>query len=311
MQSIKKCGITLIAMLLFATSMVQASGRDVTETGVACSSVAAATPFGSTTLDGSVQRVACQVARRRLLIIGEIHGTQETPAFVAALVRATSKNRPVRVGLEWPAWMNDYVVTYFASQGTMDDRKKMLRMGYWKTPDGRSSEAMVDLVDTIRHLRQQGRHIDIFLMEPNVPTTPADLQSNFLTRKENGMAKALKAALNTAPSNALVIAYMGSYHTRYVEDTNYPQPSVLQQVIDDHPLYISTQADAGGAWVCQERCGPYIFKAPPKSPSRDIQIDPLTDAPKGITAESVDFPVFTPSAPSPRFKDPDAKAGSQ
>jgi hypothetical protein len=115
------------------------------------------------------------------------------------------------------------------------------------------------------------------------------------------MVKALRATLNTAPSDALVLAYMGNYHSRYIKDTNHPQPSVLQQVFDEHPLYIAADADGGSAWFCQSGCGPHTFKAFPKSLSRNIRIDPLTDAPKEIWAESLDFPTFTPSAPSPRF----------
>jgi hypothetical protein len=306
MHSIKKYVMTLATTLFFATGVAQASERYATKTGAACGLVVVTTPPDSMTFDAAIQRIACQAVKRRLLIVGEIHGTQETPAFVAALVQAASKNRPVRIGLEWPAWMHDYVTAYLASQGTMDDRKTMLRMGYWKAmPDGRSSEAMVDLVDALRNLRQQGRDIDIFLMEPNIPTTPADLQSDSLTWKENGMVKALRTALDTAPSDALVVAYMGNYHSRYIKDTNHPQPSVLQQVIDEHPLYIAADADAGSAWFCQSGCGPHTFKTLPKSLSRNIRIDPLIDAPQEILAESLDFPTFTSSAPSPRFNGSD------
>jgi hypothetical protein len=115
MHSIKKYAITLAATLFFAAVVAQASERDATKTGAACGLVVVTTPPDSMTLDAAIQRIACQAATKRLLIVGEIHGTQETPAFVAALVKATSKNRPVRIGLEWPAWMLDYVSTYLAS----------------------------------------------------------------------------------------------------------------------------------------------------------------------------------------------------
>jgi hypothetical protein len=127
------------------------------------------------------------------------------------------------------------------------------------------------------------------------------------------MAKALKAALDTAPPHALVIAEMGRVHSRYVALAGHPQPSVLQQLMGEHPLYIAALADAGSAWNCEpgKGCGPHMIKAPPESPSGNVQIEPLEDAPKGLAAEIFDFPVFTPSVPAPRFEDSDSKVRSR
>jgi hypothetical protein len=310
MRSIQHWQKTLSVALLLAIGVTQAKDGDAAASNATCGQAAASMPSGSMMLNAAVQHIACQSVNRRLLIVGELHGTNETPALVAALVKATSKDRPIRVGVEWPAWMQDYVATYLASQGTLDDRKAMLSMKYWGVVlDGRGSEAMINLIDAIRVLRESGRDIEIFVMEPDVPITPSDLQSNPLTWKENGMTKALKTALSTAPSNALVVAYMGSVHSRYITRADHSQPSVLQQVMSNHPLYILVDADAGSSWNCQAGgCGPHMFKAYSKPPSQDVEINPLSDAPEGITAEILNFSIFTPSVPAPRFKDPDSKA---
>jgi hypothetical protein len=305
MGSIECWQKTLLVTFLLMMGATQAKA------GSAISNTVCDRVSGSMTMSAAVQHIECRSADRRLLVVGEIHGTNETPALVAELVKAASKDRPVRVGLEWPAWMQGYVETYLASEGSLDDRKAMLRMGYWRAvQDGRGSKSMVDLVDAVRVLRKSGRNVDIFLMEPNVPSNPSDLQSDPLTFKENGMAKALETALDATPKNALVVAYMGRVHSRYVARADHPQPSVLQQVLEDHPLYVAVQADAGSAWTCEpgKGCGPHMFKAPPGAPSGDVQIEPLDDAPKGLAAEIFDFPVFTPSMPSPRFGGSDSKA---
>jgi hypothetical protein len=301
-------------MLFLAAGLTSAQARAASTPSVVCGTQATSRPFGSMELDAAVQHLVCQSMDKRLVIIGEMHGSNENPALVSALVQAASRDRPVRVGLEWPAWMQDYVATYLSSQGTLEDREAMLRMGYWRVArDGRGSKAMVALVDDIRILRKEGRNIDIFMMEPDVPTSASDLKSDMLTWKENGMAKALKAAVNTAPTRALVVALMGNVHSRYVEREGHPQASVLMQMIDSHPLYIATQAGAGSMWDCSTNsdCGIHTFKSPPESRSAKVEINALTDAPKGITAETFLFPVFTPSTPSPRVEDKAAKAQSR
>ncbi|MBD8872408.1 hypothetical protein [Rhodanobacter sp. DHB23] len=302
MRSIECWKQALFVTFLLMLGASQADARSAASSA-ARDQAAAPAPAGAMTMNAAVRQLERQSADRRLLVVGEIHGTTETPALVAELVQAASKDRPVRVGLEWPAWMQDYVAAYLASRGSPDDRKAMLRMGYWKAvPDGRGSRAMVDLVEAVRVLRKSGRDVDVFLMEPDVPTRPADLQSDQLAWKENGMAKALETALATAPKNALVVAYMGRVHSRYAVLAGHPQPSVLQQVMDDRPLYVEVQADAGSAWNCQpgQGCGPHMFNAPPGAPFANVRIEPLDDAPKGLAAEIFDFAVFTPSVPEPR-----------
>jgi hypothetical protein len=293
--------------------LILTQARAASSQNVVCGTEATSRSSTSMGLSAAIQYVACQSMDKRLVIIGESHGSNENPALVSALVDAVSKDRPVRVGLEWPAWMQDYVAAYLSSRGTLDDREAMLRMGYWRVArDGRGSKAMVALIDSIRLLRRQGRDIDVFMMEPDVPTSPSDLKSDMLTWKENGMAKALKAAVNKAPSSALIVALMGNVHSRYVERADHPQASVLLQMIDNHPLYLATQADAGSLWDCDTNfdCGVHMFKSPPESPSADVEIAALTEAPSGITAETFRFPVFTPSVPSPRVEDKAEKASN-
>lgn len=258
-------------------------------------------------LNSAIEQVVCQTAGKRLVVIGENHGSKEIPAFVAALVKATGASRPIRVGLEWPAWMHDYVAAYLASKGTLNDREALLRMGYWKWPDGRSSVAMIDLLDSIRVLRQQGRDIQVFLMEPNVPTDPEALKASPLIIKENGMTKALRAAVEEAPSKALVIALMGNFHSSYKKRENPPQPSVLQRVVDQHPLYVLVTTAEGTIWNCAETCGVHPLGAAVtsvKTLPNSVTMEALRDAPAGITAERLSFARFTASMPAPRPDSP-------
>src|SRR5690242_2542492 len=86
--------------------------------------LAAALPCQATLHEGeqphtvALQGLSCQLRSHRLLLVGELHGTVETPALLAALLRDQPASRPLRVGLEWPVELQRKVDTYFRSHGT-------------------------------------------------------------------------------------------------------------------------------------------------------------------------------------------------
>jgi hypothetical protein len=99
------------------------------------------------------------------LLLGEFHGTQESPQFVGRVAcHAGVRNRPVAVGLQLPSNEQFAIDRYLASEGNAADRNEFLGSGIWRSPfqDGRSSEAMFQLVETLRGLRSHGLPIRIF-----------------------------------------------------------------------------------------------------------------------------------------------------
>ena len=89
----------------------------------------------------------------RVMLVGELHGTWEVPGIVAGLATNLSADeRPLIVGLE--IWRSEQAALdrYLASAGTAEDREALLAGPFWATRDGRSSEAMVDLIERLRVL---------------------------------------------------------------------------------------------------------------------------------------------------------------
>ncbi len=99
------------------------------------------------------------------LLLGEFHGTQQSPGFVGRVAcHAAIRGRPVAVGLQLPTGEQPSVDRYLASAGSKADRDELLYDGIWRSPfqDGRSSEAMFTLIETLRALRAAGLPIRIF-----------------------------------------------------------------------------------------------------------------------------------------------------
>jgi hypothetical protein len=100
-----------------------------------------------------------------VLLLGEQHGTREVPAFVGALgCHVASAGVPVVVGLELPREEQRALRRYLKSDGGKEARASLVEGGFWRRPyqDGRSSEAIVALVERLRVLRTQGLSVSVF-----------------------------------------------------------------------------------------------------------------------------------------------------
>lgn len=206
--------------------------------------------------------VACAVAARSLLIAADVHGTNEIPGFVASIVRDASATRPVRLGIEFIGGMQPALNAYVRSRGTAADRKALFGMGYWANQDGRTSEAMRRLIESVRVLRSEGRQVDIFAMKPSYPGDAAIAKAGGANAFVNQrMASAVRKQVRGAKKGALVIAFMGSEHADGTPATTDKTPSVTRQLKDLHP-YLLTFVAAGEAWNCRpaDGCGIHAIK---------------------------------------------------
>ena len=89
------------------------------------------------------------IANCSLVLFGEFHGTAEAPAFVAEALAASLD--PVALAIEWPRDLQPAVDAFLAT----GDRTRLLAEphDFWSYRDGRSSAAMLALVDRARRLR--------------------------------------------------------------------------------------------------------------------------------------------------------------
>ncbi|WP_199242976.1 hypothetical protein [Vitiosangium sp. GDMCC 1.1324] len=98
------------------------------------------------------------------LLVGEQLGTRETPEVVGDMVcEAAALGLPVALGVSVSQVEQARLDAYLASPGAPADQDELLRGDFWRKPhqDGRSSRAMMELVDRVRSLRASGLPVSL------------------------------------------------------------------------------------------------------------------------------------------------------
>jgi len=139
---------------------------------------------------------------KRYVIVGERHGTNEIPALFSDLVCAAASIGPVVVGLEIEADQQKSLDEYMASEGDQAARDGLLAQRHWGYTDGRASQAMFQVVENLRLLRQKGKQILLRALMPAADTPEA---------RELGMGMAWKQSLR-GNENAKLLMLVGSVH---------------------------------------------------------------------------------------------------
>jgi hypothetical protein len=188
-----------------------------------------------------------RAASHRLLLIGEIHGTAEVPAAVADLAQQIAAvERPLIVGLE--IWRGEQAAIdrYLDSAGTYEDRAQLLAGEFWTRDyqDGRSSVAMVELLDRLRALALKSDLSVVAFDEDPV----ADLDG---AARDKAMAERLSRALDAEPE-AFALVLAGNFHTRIQASAPWdPEHRFMgHHLIDYQPYSVEIMGVAGSVWTC-------------------------------------------------------------
>lgn len=181
-----------------------------------------------------------------VVLVGEIHGTDQAPAFVGQLACAASADgTAVTVALEISAQEQPRLDTYLASAGTPAARAAMLAGPFWtrSTQDGRSSAAMLALLERLRRLHADGRRIAVIAVDDERAGT-----------RDMDMAEHITRAVH---AGGRVIALLGSVHA----SQRLGRPSLPDYAPAGYllrglaPLGVRMGAHGGEAWVCAPTCG--------------------------------------------------------
>lgn len=181
-----------------------------------------------------------------LLLVGEVHGTNEAPALIGDLACASARyGKPVVVVLEIPIDEQTSLDNFLASKGSDADQAALLASRFWtrQPQDGRSSAAMLKLLHRLRTLRAEGARISVLAVDDGMPGS-----------RDAGMATRIRAAHHAVPA---VIALLGNVHAsrekgRQSAPDHEPAGYLLSD-LNPHSLYV--RGPAGTAWVCVPECG--------------------------------------------------------
>ncbi|WP_457323405.1 hypothetical protein [Roseateles sp. P5_E11] len=210
----------------------------------------------------------------RVILIGETHGNEQSPAFVARLVCGLlALDRPIilaveRISLEQPA-----LARYLASAGRADDVRALLREEDWAAPtqDGRSSVAMLKLLEQVRRWRQAGQPVELIAMvqpwsSDAAASAPASDPKLVQAREDRGMADTVTAALARHPAHSAVVL-AGSFHTvigSKIHQDIIGSPSLGDVLATRTAVHvIGLSSSAGSSWTCRTSCGPNPVLAAP------------------------------------------------
>jgi len=187
----------------------------------------------------------------RIVIFGEIHGTNEAPKFVARYLCSLLqvKDRIV-LGLEIPATDQQAITTYLDSGGDAESQKLLLANRHWQaeTPDGRSSAAMFELIEQARRLRSSGKNISILAFDAWPKDRTRDL----------AMGENIRTAVLTSPDASFVIL-VGNLHAMN-ERGKRGKPDFEPMAFslrDLAPVSLNIDYSSGTAWSCRalKTCG--------------------------------------------------------
>ncbi len=181
----------------------------------------------------------------RYVVIGDYHGTEELPAFFGQLVEEAAARKPVAVVLEYPErWQRD-LDRYLQSPGDEAARKTLLATDFWtRWRDGRSSKAMVALIEKLRTLQ--------------VPVTACQPSGGDSTEYERVMGECWKQVADNA--HHLTLIFVGDAHASYMPVSVFGDlPPAASFLPREQTVSLDTVRVPGWAWQCEKvgKCGEY------------------------------------------------------
>lgn len=211
---------------------------------------------------------------RGTLLLGELHGTREIPAFVGRVVAAVSAREPVVLALEIHEEHGPAIQAFLASDGSAEARRRLLAGEWWQAPyqDGRRSVAMLELLEGVRALRAGGRRIEVVAIDHSGGDSEA---------REEAMARNVIAARRAHPDAALVV-HAGNLHTSKREVKFRPGFAwmAMRVAAAGIPLVsLDARYADGTAWLCRSavaaECGAQF--AAGRGPELGVRLEPSPD----------------------------------
>ncbi|WP_224245180.1 hypothetical protein [Hyalangium gracile] len=183
----------------------------------------------------------------RTILIGEQLGSREAPAVVGDVAcQSASTGLSVVLGLSIPRTEQGRINRYLASPGSPSDQDELLRGLFWRRPyqDGRSSRAIMDLIDRMRSLRTYGLFVTVVAYDTEEATG---------TERDARLAE-LWAARRKAHPDELFIVLAGNTHTRVVQGTPWDRDFVpmAKRLVSSEPnlLVLDLSYARGKRWGC-------------------------------------------------------------
>ena len=206
-----------------------------------------------------------------LLILGEIHGTEETPSLAGAQACALIRSgRKVLLALEIPNDEQDRIDAFLASGGAPADLQNLLAGPHWRRApeqqDGRSSEAMLRLIQLARQLASKPGTLSLLAFDQWRGDAPRDVS----------MARNIEAARKRLPGYSTLVL-VGNLHAMRSQHTPFDPPvePMAYHLRAQHARSIDVVPASGQSWFCRDTCGVHdLTRVPvPMAAGADFKLD--------------------------------------
>ncbi|HWZ43302.1 MAG TPA: hypothetical protein VNW97_07480 [Candidatus Saccharimonadales bacterium] len=177
----------------------------------------------------------------RWVFIGEVHGSNETPAaFLDLVCDALANGKHVSVALERPTSEQAALDGILTAKNLADAEALLLRQPGWKEElDGRSSEAMLRLLRSLRELRATHPDLQVFAFD-------APYTGTVKGARDQALGKTL-LAIGEARPHDLVLILAGNVHGMEAPMFGYDLAAMYIPAAERMSLQVT---DKGGeSWV--------------------------------------------------------------
>lgn len=204
------------------------------------------------------------------VFIGEMHGSNETPAALIDLVcDAVAHRKIVTVALERPTSEQEALTNVLSAKDLSFAEKTLLDQPGWKNGmDGRASKAMLALLLSLREIRVNHSELNIFAFD--TPYQPGDSPG----KRDKAMGQALLTFGKLHP-NSLIVILTGNIHAMQAPMFDYDLTAMF--IPPAQRLSLEVTDTGGGSWADSNgACGPSTGGVEEKGRTdrRGIYLDP-------------------------------------
>lgn len=189
----------------------------------------------------------------RYIVVGEMHGTTETPAAFAEMVCAARDKGPVTVALEFSEGMQPMLDAFMAAES--EQAARAILAAYPQGPfvhhDGRGSVAMLDLLLRLRAMQRETPSLKVVAFAPDSPRVRGFSQSYY----DLDMAHRLATAARKAPDSRMLVL-VGNIHAQRKTIESYNLTPAVVHLPSAEVVSLYAVPQGGTAWNCgRDACG--------------------------------------------------------
>ena len=230
-----------------------------------------------------IRNVDSVLVRGRITVFGEMHGTNDFPAFVGnVLCHAWKRRLPVTLGVELASESSANLDAFVhSSADSATARTTLLSDSIWRGSvlDGRNSLAMAQLLERARALARAGGNVRVVAFsrpsQPNRDSTMAGELARVLARD----------------TSRVVIILTGNIHSRVIvgvafDSTLRPMTLRLKELLRPRRVVgLNASYQTGTAWVCLSDgspCGAHSIKGHDVITAGGIELAPIDRGYEGV-----------------------------